>query len=550
MHRQCCCTLNVKGSKTLFSHVIIRLALSAVLLLSSSFSVFAQIQRPISGVVAATTSPVSVSYLQPDGSAIGRTASVGDPIYLNDEISTDGNTNLQILLKDQTVFTIGPNTVLVFDNFIYDPSDASVESSLTATVKKGTFKFISGRISKSSPNAMKLKVANATASIRGTSVAGRVNEDGDADVVLLSGAISVQSAATTAPVDVIQPGWGLSIGAGGAAGDPFQFTASQINDIVASVEFTAPAVEAELGADAEGDSAADSVRSASITPETAETVAEVVTLAVSNLEQDDQGNINVADLASYILENDLGALLGLSPSDLQIETVSGVTIEANLLNYLLGGGQPMWVTVRNSAGGDVGNPPPASATVDYNLYNSTYFDKVSDAYTGSVNFVKSGVVLSRGSLMINDDVYTTTATGSGSADYDVTLDYGTGSVSGTFGINDLVIGSESYGSSTAAVSYDGTTGSTDYVMDNIELSSIDFGSGSNAVKAELAGAFGSITDGTNTLDGSIGGFTILVNAEASNTVSAREAIADDQNNVIDYIPKLRAESFQAGTVSP
>ena len=109
----------------------------------------AQLQRPISGVVAASSGPVEVSYVAPDGQSIGRVAGIGDPIYLDDEITTGPETSLQILLKDQTVFTIGPNAVLVFDEFIYDPSGTEA-ASLTASVKKGAFKFISGKISKKS----------------------------------------------------------------------------------------------------------------------------------------------------------------------------------------------------------------------------------------------------------------------------------------------------------------------------------------------------------------------------------------------------------------
>ena len=161
-----------------------------MLIVSFVSTAHAQLQRPISGVVAASSGPVEVRYVSPAGEDIGRSAGIGDPIYLDDEIVTGPDTSLQILLKDQTVFSIGPNAVLVFDEFIYDPSGGS-ENSLTASVKKGAFKFISGKISKKNPEAMKLKLPNATASIRGTTVAGRVQENGDADVILLSGAISV-----------------------------------------------------------------------------------------------------------------------------------------------------------------------------------------------------------------------------------------------------------------------------------------------------------------------------------------------------------------------
>ena len=124
---------------------------------------YAQTGRPISGVIAATDKPIAISYVNEDGKKIGRIiAGVGEPIYLNDEISTPAGASLQVLLRDQTVFSIGPNSTLVFDEFIFDPTN-DTDLALTASVKKGTFKFISGKISKLKPGAMTLKLPNATA---------------------------------------------------------------------------------------------------------------------------------------------------------------------------------------------------------------------------------------------------------------------------------------------------------------------------------------------------------------------------------------------------
>ena len=204
-----------------------RLFIIITMIIALMGSASAQMQRPISGVVAATSGPVQIRYSEPNGDDIGRVAGIGDPVYLNDEIITGPDTSLQILLKDQTVFSIGPNAILVFDEFIYDPS-TSADNSLSASVKKGAFKFISGKISKKNPLAMKLKLPNATASVRGTTVAGRVTEDGQSDVILLSGAISVTNDADGVPVDIFQPGWGTSISSGGEIAPPFNYHLKQL----------------------------------------------------------------------------------------------------------------------------------------------------------------------------------------------------------------------------------------------------------------------------------------------------------------------------------
>ena len=236
-------------SSRLRSFMVLRFILSILIAAGLMASTaFAQTGRPISGVIAATDKPIAISYTNEAGEVIGRIAGVGEPIYLNDEISTPAGASLQVLLRDQTVFSIGPNSTLVFDEFIFDPTSAG-DLALTASVKKGTFKFISGKISKLKPGAMTLKLPNATASVRGTSVLGRVDESGASDIVLLTGA--VQLATQDAPaVDLIQPGWGVSIGETGAASAPAPFAPEEIDTIIKEVELSEDEADPQDGTSA------------------------------------------------------------------------------------------------------------------------------------------------------------------------------------------------------------------------------------------------------------------------------------------------------------
>ena len=86
---------------------MLRVLIAFVLFITASLSdATAQIKRPVSGVVAFASGDIRISYQAESGEVIGRSAGIGDPIYLNDEIATGPDTNLQILLKDQTVFTL------------------------------------------------------------------------------------------------------------------------------------------------------------------------------------------------------------------------------------------------------------------------------------------------------------------------------------------------------------------------------------------------------------------------------------------------------------
>ena len=68
---------------------------------------------------------------------------------------------------------------------------------MTTNITKGAFRFVSGKLAKSSPKAMKVNLPSASLSIRGTQVAGLVDEEGGSQVVLVDSAptISVRRSA-------------------------------------------------------------------------------------------------------------------------------------------------------------------------------------------------------------------------------------------------------------------------------------------------------------------------------------------------------------------
>ena len=89
-----------------------------------------------------------------------------------DMLSTKSKSKLQILLLDRSSLTIGSNAQLTINRFVYDPGK---ERSLTATVSKGAFRFMSGRKSKKSSASVSSSVG--TIGIRGTALDGVVGKD-------------------------------------------------------------------------------------------------------------------------------------------------------------------------------------------------------------------------------------------------------------------------------------------------------------------------------------------------------------------------------------
>ncbi len=86
----------------------------------------------------------------------------GYKIIQNHTIETDENGKAQMLLVDGTAFTVGPNSSVTLDSFIYNPETA--EGSLTVT-SRGLMRLVGGKVTKSNPAIIRTNAA--TVGIRG-----------------------------------------------------------------------------------------------------------------------------------------------------------------------------------------------------------------------------------------------------------------------------------------------------------------------------------------------------------------------------------------------
>jgi hypothetical protein len=112
-----------------------------------------------------------------------RTIRSGSDIFLNERIRTGKTGSLQIMLLDETVFTLGPDSDMVMDEFVYNP--ANNDGKVYANVAKGVFRFITGKIARKDPEKMNVKITAGNIGIRGTIVAGKTGPDGS--TVILAG---------------------------------------------------------------------------------------------------------------------------------------------------------------------------------------------------------------------------------------------------------------------------------------------------------------------------------------------------------------------------
>lgn len=137
------------------------LCTSAALLMLAGAPALAE--TDVAGVTAAVN-PQATAF---DASGKPRLISLGDAVIRNHRIETSGEGLVQILLADGTSFTVGPNSSVVIDSFVYDPEKNT--ASLAATMTKGALRFIGGKASKASGN-VKIDTPIGTAGIRGAVV--------------------------------------------------------------------------------------------------------------------------------------------------------------------------------------------------------------------------------------------------------------------------------------------------------------------------------------------------------------------------------------------
>lgn len=101
-------------------------------------------------------------------------AEVGTPLVTGSKLKTGANGSMGVTFKDNTVMSIGPNTDLTVDEYLYSPGKGKLK--LGATMVKGTLAYLSGAIAKVKPDAVTLKTPSGTIGVRGTHFVLKVEE--------------------------------------------------------------------------------------------------------------------------------------------------------------------------------------------------------------------------------------------------------------------------------------------------------------------------------------------------------------------------------------
>jgi hypothetical protein len=193
------------------SNVATLLLLRALLVGAVGLALFstAHAQSRIGVTQATQNNPMG----KPPG-GLDRVLRVGTDVQANEVISTSAGDRAHLVFLDGTTLTVGPDSQMTIDKFVYDPGTQKGELAINAT--KGVFRVIGGRISKTA--AITVTTPSATMGIRGGIMVFGVQASATTSIFVYGNSMTVTANGVTQTVTV--PGMSVSTNFGGTPGAP------------------------------------------------------------------------------------------------------------------------------------------------------------------------------------------------------------------------------------------------------------------------------------------------------------------------------------------
>ena len=101
-------------------------------------------------------------------------AGIGDVLYVSDTVTTSDQSTLGIMLEDDTVISLGPNSRLELSDFAFAPQEEKF--SIAIRLLKGSFAYMSGVIGRLAPEKVHIETPDAVIAVHGTRFLVRVVE--------------------------------------------------------------------------------------------------------------------------------------------------------------------------------------------------------------------------------------------------------------------------------------------------------------------------------------------------------------------------------------
>ncbi|HEV2335876.1 MAG TPA: FecR domain-containing protein [Stellaceae bacterium] len=145
--------------------------------------------------------------------ATARRLVISQDVIFNEHITTGPSGQTQILFLDESSMTVGPNSDLTIDQFVYDPKAGTGKLAMSAT--RGLMRYVGGKLSKNE-DAVTLHTATATLAVRGGSYLTRFDADKTEAAFLYGNQLKI-AGAVGEPQIIRRTGWGATVLRGGAA---------------------------------------------------------------------------------------------------------------------------------------------------------------------------------------------------------------------------------------------------------------------------------------------------------------------------------------------
>lgn len=100
-------------------------------------------------------------------------ATLGQTVYVEDEVRTSADSSLGILLHDDARISMGPDSVIRLDQYSYNTDSHEGEADIA--IQHGTLSVIAGKMTEKTPGALRVKTPAAILAVRGTEFSVKVD---------------------------------------------------------------------------------------------------------------------------------------------------------------------------------------------------------------------------------------------------------------------------------------------------------------------------------------------------------------------------------------
>jgi hypothetical protein len=194
-----------------FALLLIRIGLVASVLLTAGVSAVPAQQR------VGVNSAVNPEAIGAVPGASPRRLVIGQDVIFNEHITTAQTGQTQLLFVDESSMTVGPNSDLTIDQFVYDPKSGTGKLAMSAT--RGLLRYVGGKLSKHE-DAVTLRTTTATLAVRGGVFIVQIHPNGATDVVFVFGKSLTITGLAGGVETVVRPGFQSTISPGGSPSPP------------------------------------------------------------------------------------------------------------------------------------------------------------------------------------------------------------------------------------------------------------------------------------------------------------------------------------------